>query len=188
MHPEINTLALAHQFVRAHVKAGDLCIDATCGKGRDTLFLCELAGETGSVLAFDIQEAAVNATRALLAGSGWTNARVLLASHETMGEYAAADSVSAIMFNFGWLPGGDHNIFTRAGSSLPAIRTGLELLSPGGVMSLSIYYGRNNGYEERDRILEYLKTVDQERFTVITAEFANRKGEPPVSAFIVKES
>jgi len=187
MHPEINTLALAHQFVRAHVKPGDLCIDATCGKGRDTLFLCELTGETGSVLAFDIQEAAVNATSGLLAESGWHNARVLLASHETMGEYAAPESVAAIMFNFGWLPGGDHNIFTRADSSLAAIASGLELLAPGGVMSLSIYYGRNNGYEERDRILEYLKTVDQERFTVITAEFANRKGEPPVSAFIIKD-
>ena len=40
----LGTLELAHQFIRAHVKAGDKSIYATCGRGRDTALLCELAG------------------------------------------------------------------------------------------------------------------------------------------------
>ena len=33
------------------------------GKGNDTLFLCELAGEKGKVLAFDIQQEALDVTK-----------------------------------------------------------------------------------------------------------------------------
>ena len=51
----LNTLFLAHKFVSEHVKSGDFCIDATAGKGRDTVFLCDLVTESGKVLAFDIQ-------------------------------------------------------------------------------------------------------------------------------------
>ena len=47
-----------HHFIKEHVKEGDFCIDATAGNGNDTLFLCELVGDTGKVLAFDIQEQA----------------------------------------------------------------------------------------------------------------------------------
>ena len=45
------------------MKEGDLCIDATAGNGNDTLFLCELVGECGRVLAFDIQKEAVENTK-----------------------------------------------------------------------------------------------------------------------------
>ena len=65
-----NTLGLAHAFLQRYVCPGDTCIDATAGRGRDTAFLCRLTGETGRVLAFDIQEEAVRQTRALLEQEG----------------------------------------------------------------------------------------------------------------------
>ena len=46
-------------FISEHVKEGDLCIDATMGNGNDTLLLSRLCGEKGHVLAFDIQEMAI---------------------------------------------------------------------------------------------------------------------------------
>ena len=64
---QLNTLGLVHTFLRQHVQGGAFCIDATAGKGRDTALLCRLAGLTGRVLAFDIQQEAVDQTRALLA-------------------------------------------------------------------------------------------------------------------------
>ena len=51
-----------HHFLEQHVHPGDFCIDATAGKGNDTEFLCQLTGSRGRVLAFDIQQAAVDAT------------------------------------------------------------------------------------------------------------------------------
>ena len=80
---QLNTLGMVHAFLRHHVKEGAFCIDATAGKGRDTALLCRLAGESGRVLAFDIQESAVEQTCALLAQEGLA-AEVLLESHANM--------------------------------------------------------------------------------------------------------
>ncbi|MDO4530566.1 MAG: class I SAM-dependent methyltransferase [Bacillota bacterium] len=184
----LNTLFLAHKFVSEHVRPGDLCIDATAGKGRDTAFLCSLTGENGKVLSFDIQPAAVEQTKALLSEKGFDSiADVFLDSHENMEQYAAAESVSCIMFNFGWLPGGDHKLFTRPESSIPAIEAGLRLLKPGGIMSLCIYYGGESGYEERDALLAYLAGIDNRKYTVIVNTFHNRTGDPPIPVFLYKE-
>jgi hypothetical protein len=154
MGGELNALALSHRFMREHIHSGDLCIDATAGRGRDTVFLCECVGESGTVLSFDIQPEALASTRMLLEEKGYlTRAELILESHSEMARFAQLDSVSCISFNFGWLPGGDHSVFTRAATSIPAIEAGLSLLRIGGVMSLCIYYGRDCGFEERDAIL-----------------------------------
>ena len=36
-----------------------VCIDATAGTGRDTLFLCRITPEEGRILSMDIQEEAL---------------------------------------------------------------------------------------------------------------------------------
>jgi len=184
----LNTLFLAHKFVSEHVKPGNFCIDATAGKGRDTVFLCDLVKENGKILAFDIQPQAIEQTNALIAAKGYQNiATAILDSHANMEQYAEPESVDCIMFNFGWLPGGDHTIFTRPDSSIPAIEAGLRLLKPGGVMSLCIYYGGESGYEERDALLTYLSGIDNQKYTVIINTFHNRSGDPPIPVFIYKD-
>lgn len=40
-----------HEIIRSQAPEGGFYIDATMGKGKDTLFLCGLAGEKGRVLA-----------------------------------------------------------------------------------------------------------------------------------------
>lgn len=184
---ERNTLAMVHAFLRKEVRPGAVCIDATAGKGRDTALLCRLAGETGRVLAFDIQEEAVAQTQALLASEG-LRAEVLLDSHAYMGRYLPPESVDCIVFNFGRLPGGDPKIFTQADTSVEAIRVGLELLRPGGVLAIALYYGGENGYEERDRILQYLEKVDQRCCSVLACRWLNRRGDPPMPVFVWKEA
>lgn len=42
------------------------------------------------------------------------------------------ETVSAITFNFGYLPGGDHQIATQADTSIQAIEAGLRLLKKAG--------------------------------------------------------
>lgn len=183
---ERNTLAMVHDFLRRHVRPGAVCIDATAGRGRDTALLCRLAGPDGRVLAFDIQQCALDQTAALLAAEG-LRAELHLDSHANMGDYAVAESVDCIVFNFGRLPGGDPRIMTRADSSVAAVRTALELLKPGGVMALAIYYGGANGYGERDALLEALRGVDERRFSVLCCDWRNRGGDPPIAAFVWRE-
>lgn len=184
----VSALSLAHEFVRRYVRPGGLCIDATAGRGGDTALLCSLVGEQGRVIAFDIQQDAVDSTRALLRERGYENiGEVVLDSHANMENYAEPDSVDCITFNLGWLPGGDHSIFTHAQSSIAAIEAGLRLLRPGGGMSVCIYYGRDCGFAERDALLDYLPTLDHRKYTVLTTQFSNRPNNPPIPVFIMRD-
>lgn len=180
-----NTLGLAHDFLRRTVQPGAHCIDATAGKGRDTALLCRLAGEEGRVLAFDIQPDAVQQTKMRLETEALC-AQVILDCHSNMERYAEQGTIDCIVFNFGRLPGGDPQIFTAANTSIPAVEAGLRLLKPGGVMSLSIYYGGPNGYDERDALLAYLAALDDRKVSVLTSFWQNRRNNPPIAAFLWK--
>lgn len=185
----MNTLTLVHDSLAQFIQPGYSVIDATAGNGRDTVFLCELVGAQGHVLAFDIQQQAVDHTLKRLAEHGFSQrAQVVLDSHANMARYAQPGSVDCIVFNLGWLPGGDHAIFTHADSTIAAIEAGLSLLREGGLMCVSIYYGGASGYEERDTLLDYVKTIDPNRYTVLVTQFANRAGDPPIPVFITKST
>jgi predicted methyltransferase len=176
-----------HHFIRDHVKEGDFCIDATAGNGNDTQLLCELVGNTGKVLAFDVQEQAVSNTKERLQKLRLSErAEVILDSHANMDKYAKPETVSCIVFNFGYLPGGDHNLATRAESSIEAIHAGLKLLKKGGIMSLCIYSGGDSGFEEKDAILEELKMLDGKQYLVIESIYYNRPNNPPIPILVVK--
>ena len=182
-----SALDIIQKVLREHIRPGDICIDATAGRGRDTLFLAELVGENGKVTAFDIQEEAVDSTRALLREHGMENrAQVILDSHANMADHADQGTISAITFNFGWLPRGDHNVFTQSESSIAAIKAGLSLLSDGGIMTLIIYYGRETGYAEKDALLAFLPTIDSDVYTVVEMPFVNRTNCPPIPVVILK--
>ena len=180
---------LAHEFLQEQVHQGDICIDCTAGRGKDTAFLCGLVGESGRVVALDIQPEAVESTKALIAESGFENiAEVYLDSHENVDKYAEEGSVSAVVFNFGWLPGGDHTKHTQTGSSIAALDKCLHLLKNGGVMSLSIYYGRDTGFEEKDAILAWLRSLPVGEYTAIVSDFVNRPNCPPISVRVYKSN
>ncbi len=175
------------RFIGEHVKCGDLCIDATAGNGNDTLFLCKAVGEKGKVLAFDVQEQALDNTRKKLEEYQLSErAELILDSHTNMAAYAIKESVSCIVFNFGYLPGGDHNLATRAETSIEAIHQGLQLLKKGGMMSLCIYSGGDSGFAERDAILKELKALDTKQYLVIVSAYYNRPNNPPIPAMIIK--
>lgn len=183
---ELNTIALSHDFLSRYAKEGAVCIDATAGRGYDTEFLCSKVGEKGKVYAFDIQKEAIESTEKRLSEKGYKNAEVILASHSDMDKYVK-ERVDCIVFNLGWLPKGDHNIHTEAKSSIEAIEKGLSLLKNGGGMNIAIYYGRETGFKEKDSVLEYLKTIDSLKYTVIVSEFTNRTNCYPISVFIMKD-
>lgn len=184
----LSSLGLTHRFLREHVQPGAFCIDATAGNGGDTALLCGLVGESGRVLALDIQRQAVEATQTMLLTRGFSGrAQIVQDSHANLSVYAKPGTVDCITFNFGWLPGGDHSVFTKPETSIPAVEQGLALLKPGGVMSLCIYSGRENGYTERDELLKYLKWLDSTLYTVLLCSFHNRVNDPPLPVFIIKE-
>lgn len=183
-----SALDIIKRVISENVREGDICIDATAGRGNDTLFMAQLVGESGHVTAFDIQQDAVDSTKKLLEENGVSDrADVLLKSHSEMDALFDEGSISCITFNFGWLPKGDHSVSTKKETSIEAIEKGLRLLKKDGIMTLIIYYGRDTGFEERDAILEYLPTIDSEKYTVLEMPFVNRPNCPPIPIIIMRD-
>lgn len=140
---------LAHLLLRHFVRPGDRAVDATCGNGNDTLLLAELVGAAGRVWAFDIQQEAVDGTARRLAAGGLSERVTLVAAgHETMAEQVDA-GLNAVVFNLGYLPGGDRSVITRPETTGAALEQALDLLAPGGVVALTVYPGHDGGEAER---------------------------------------
>ena len=181
----MNAVELVKRAVKERLPEGGFAIDATAGRGHDTVFLARTVGKSGRVLAFDIQQAAVDSTRALLEKEGLT-AEVVLASHADMASYAEPESADCILFNLGYLPGGDHSVYTRADSTCRAITAGLGLLKRGGLMCVTVYSGGANGYDERDALIPFLASLDDSRYQVLVLSFHNWKKDPPLPVFVTK--
>lgn len=189
MSQSVNTIRLLQQSLQLTIKKGACCIDATAGKGNDTLFLAKLAGESGRVLAMDIQPAALEATEKLLQKHHVAErVTLILDGHENMQKYAENESIDCIMFNLGYLPGGDHTIATKADTTIQALEQGLQLLKPLGMISLAIYHGGDTGFAERDAVLNWLKQLNCKQYTVLVTDFYNRPNHPPLAVQIIKET
>ena len=181
-----NAIELSHEYIERTVASKDTVIDATAGNGNDTLFLANLVGDGGKVYAFDIQKSAVENTKKRLSDAGVSDrCEVILDGHQNMKKYVTGP-VKAVMFNFGYLPGGDHSIFTSAETSIPAINAAMELISDDGIITLAIYYGGDSGFEEHDALLNYLKTISNKEYSVLYHDFINYPNCPPLVVSITR--
>jgi len=164
---------LAAEVLRQTVREGDTVVDATMGNGHDTEMLCRLVGPSGHVFGFDIQAQAVEQTRARLQNEGLDDRATLFRmGHEHLSE-AVTDPVRAIVFNLGWLPGGDHQITTRTETTLSAVDQALDLLTPGGVLVVCVYPGHEEGTRERQALEEHLRAVAPQRYNILQQAFLN---------------
>lgn len=164
------------------------CIDATAGTGRDTEFICSLLHKDGKILAMDIQEQAILQTRERLRKAGYENkVQLVLDGHQHMDRYCEKETADLIMFNLGYLPGGDHTMSTCAGSTLEALEKSLQILKKGGIISLMIYSGGDTGFAEKEAVLAWLKTLDPKQYIVLVESFYNKPNHPPLPVFIWKQ-
>ena len=187
--PDLTAVRLAQDFLAAHLARPRLLVDATCGNGGDTAFLCRLAGEEGRVLAFDIQPAALEATRARLAQEGVPadRCRLILDSHANLLRYVQPGAADGVVFNFGWLPGADHAVHSEAGTSIPALEAALTALRPGGVLSAVLYSGAVIGDAEKRAVLAWLEGLPLTGYTVLACRFANWADTAPLPCFVLKK-
>lgn len=153
--------AAAHRVVSEVVKPGEMVVDATAGNGHDTLFLAEWVGPTGKVIGFDIQQAAIDATRRRLDKAGVVD-RVDLhgESHTHMAQRVERGGVAAVMFNLGYLPGADHALITQTEETLLALETAVALLRSGGVVTVVCYPGHEGGDRESAAVVEWAESKE----------------------------
>lgn len=166
------------------MQPGDYVVDATCGNGRDSLVLAHLAltSTEGLLFGLDIQESAIAATQARLhtALDAKTFARVHLyqQSHSHFPEIIAPETVQLIVYNLGYLPGGDKTRTTRVDTTLASLKSAMGLLQHGGCISLTAYPGHTEGAKEREVLLDFLSTLDPTLWSCCDHRWVNRKSSP----------
>lgn len=186
--PDMTAVELCHRFLEGTIPTGGTFLDATCGNGHDTLFLCRKAAPNGRVLALDIQPAAVEATNRLLAEHGLQGVgRAIVCDHRDLGHLVPPGTLDAAVFNFGWLPGADHAVHSAAESTLPALQAALDALKPGGVLAAVLYSGKIIGDGEKQAVLEFFRALPLTKYTVLVCEFANWASTAPLPCFVLKK-
>jgi hypothetical protein len=161
---------IAHDIIKRYLKRFDVAVDATLGNGYDTDFL---SNNFKKVFSFDIQSSAVENYRV----KNKDNVILENRSHENLKEFINCE-VDCIMYNLGFLPGGDKSITTTVSSTISSIKEALTLLSAGGIISIAVYNGHEEGKREETAILDFVKNLPKKQFAVLLHSFINRINAP----------
>lgn len=178
---------IAHELIRREVaelqapaSPSLFAIDATAGNGHDTLFLAELVGPTGRVWAVDIQADAIARTQ-LRVGEWIDRVELHRADHANLKSIVPAEMhgrISIVMFNLGYLPGGEKSMITRTGSTLVALDAASELLGPGGLLSMIAYPGHPGGDQEALAVASWI-AAQAETFEIASEPLPNAVASSP---------
>ncbi|ALS02846.1 SAM-dependent methyltransferase [Enterococcus silesiacus] len=182
-------LHFSHTLLKEVVEPGASVVDATMGNGNDTAFLAQLVGSKGLVYAFDIQEAALINTEKKLTELGLTEQVTLFhKGHETIEETIPTEtSLTAAVFNLGYLPKSDKQIITKPDTTKKALDAILTRLKPKGRIILVVYYGHTGGEAELALVQDYSQKLPQEEYSVLTYQFVNQRNNPPILFCIEKK-
>ncbi|MBR5140578.1 MAG: SAM-dependent methyltransferase [Clostridia bacterium] len=178
---------LHKKFILEHLSEGEVAVDFTMGNGNDTLFLSKTVGKTGRVYAFDIQEAALESTRAFLESQGADeNYTLICASHDRVREFVK-EPIKAGMFNLGYLPGsGKKAVTTLRKTTMPAVEAAIDMLLPDGVLIVAVYPGHEEGELEGEMLREYFATTS--RFKICPSIFRILNSPTSPYFFLIEKS
>ena len=156
---ELNSshLSFAHQSWKSHLSPDDLALDATCGNGHDTLFLAQQLPQ-GTVIGFDIQEEALEQTRRRT--QGMSNVTLYHCCHSEIPHLILPQKPRLIVYNLGYLPGGDKTVTTKTETTLHSLKGSLEILAEDGTLSVTCYPGHEEGAREEAAVVEWAQGLN----------------------------
>lgn len=182
-------LAFAYEQWKVIIRPGCCLIDATCGNGKDTLRLAQLIDQMGSVLALDIQGEAIEHTERLLSEQLSEQRRkqvhLFHQSHETFPKIAYQKPVQLIVYNLGYLPGGNKELTTLTKATLNSLNAAMSLLSPGGLICMTCYPGHEEGKKEQQALLSHLKGTSSNEWNI--AFYRKMGSETAPSILLIKK-
>lgn len=170
--------SIAHYIIKNFCNKFNVAIDATLGNGHDTDFLSKYFD---FVYAFDIQSCAVDSYES----KNKKNVMVINDSHENLKTYVK-DDVDCIVYNLGFLPGGNKNIVTKEDSTIKSLKVALDILKCGGIITVCVYQGHFEGSKEAKAIFNFIKSLPKYKYGVLVHSFVNRENNPPSLVVIEK--
>lgn len=166
-----NVTDLSHDIISKYCTDFQIAVDETLGNGYDTDFLIT---KFSKVYSFDIQEAAIENYPQKEA----ENLKLVNDSHENVDEYVK-ENIDAAMYNLGFLPGGDKTITTTYKSTLISLEKTLRSLNSGGLITIAAYCGHEQGKEEYEKLINYVKDLPKDKFGVMLHSYINRNELSP---------
>ena len=172
-------LPYAKTLLSSVINEGDIAVDATAGNGHDTLFLSNTVKESGHVYAFDIQEGALISTKKRLETEGqYENYTLIHDSHHNLKKYIDR-KIKAGMFNLGYLPGaGKKELTTKRSSTLPAVKSAIEMLGEDSILLVAVYPGHPEGAAEGVELTEYFETISRFKYSIACFRMVNSPESP----------
>lgn len=158
-----------HELWKTLVPQGSFVIDATCGAGFDTLFLAELAlsPKSGRLVGFDIQKEALEKTegrlKKVLPPQLFARIELLNCCHTQIKEF---EQPSFIAYNLGYLPTSNKKVTTESTTTLLSVKSALQILVPGGWISIMCYDGHDAGKKETADLMTFCQTLPTAHFRV----------------------
>lgn len=171
-----------HDLWKSFLKPGSIVCDATCGNGQDSAVLASLSlsEDQGRLFCIDIQQQAIETTSATLTSlfskKKLSNVFFFHQSHENFPPEVT--NCDLIVYNLGYLPRGCKRLTTMVESTLTSLKNALNILKPGGVITLMCYPGHEEGYLEETSLINFTSTLDPKEHLVYHQKILNRAKAP----------
>lgn len=170
---------LSHYIIKNFSCNFNIAVDATLGNGYDTDFL---SNNFLKVYSFDIQQCAIKTYE----NKNINNVILINDSHENFIKYIN-EKVNCIMYNLGFLPGGDKNITTKYESTLMSLESSLNIIDKGGLITIALYRGHEEGKKEENAVINFVQNLPKEKYGVMLHSFINRNNSAPFLIVIEKK-
>lgn len=97
------------------------------------------------------------------------------------------EPVNVVVFNLGYLPGGDKSQTTKAQETVDAVSSALSILAKDGLVCITMYSGHDEGLREKKLLLSFASELDPHIYHVAYVDFINQKKQPPDILLITKK-
>lgn len=167
---------LIQQYFEKYKKEKMVFIDATCGRGKDTIFMANILKEHGKVYSYDIQPEAISFTAQELTKNKINNVELRLESHTQI----IKEKMDLVLFNLGYLPSGNKEITTKVETTLPIVQHLVSSFSenPNLLIIIAIYPGHPEGLKESIALDSYTKDLPGQDYLVCKYLNYNRPNSP----------
>jgi Putative rRNA methylase len=181
-------LDLAHQYWKKILNTGECAIDATCGNGHDSLVLSKLLfpndlNKNGSKLfVIDCQIEAIQCTKEQLKKNLTLDCLETIQffhqCHSSFPLEIQPHSIKLIVYNLGYLPGGNKQLTTTLSTTVQSLKSAIPLIHQGGVISITCYPGHPEGKIEELGVLDFITSLNPQEWSCCTHRWMNRKKSP----------